>query len=161
MAAKLTQMPMWQGKYPVLDTTDISGARPHEDDLEMRAAINEHHHKLPRHEAEAKAYADYRREQVVTAAAHHYVGIKASAAAGNKEAARKHGLMYLFALKQLGHNDPVRPPEEVMEKIKNTPSDEIGRFKAHKGDVFTVPPEPEEETPRGPNEQQVKSKAKK
>ncbi len=160
MGAKLSQMPKWMGKYPVLDTTDISGARPHEDDLEMRAAINEHHHKMPRHEAEKKAWEDYRREQIVTTAAHHYNGMKASAAAGSEEDAKKHGLMYLLALKHLGHDDPVRPPDEVLERAKNSSSNEVGKFKAHKGDVFTMPEEPEEEPQRGGNEKQVKDKKK-
>ncbi len=159
MAATLSQMPLWQGKYPVLDTADVSGARPHEDDLEMRAAINEHHHKMPRHEAEKKAWEDYRREQVINTAAHHYVGMKASHAAGKMEDAKKHGVMYLLALRHLGHNDPVRPPEEVLERAKNTPSEDVGRFKAHKGDVYTMPPEPEgEPQPRGQMEHQVKAK---
>ncbi len=159
MPAKLSQMPMWQGKYPILDTSDAASTRPQEDDLEMRAAINEHHHKMPRHVAEEKAYADYRREQIVNTAAHHYNGMKASAAVGQMDHAKKHGVMYLLALKQLGHKDPVRPPEEVLERAKNTPSESIGRFKAHKADVYTMPPEPEEEPQqRGQMEHQVKAK---
>jgi hypothetical protein len=144
---------LWQGKYPMSDTT-------HADDLQMRADINEHMHRMPRAEAEAAAHRDYRKDQIVEAAAHHYVGMKASHAAGNDEAAKKHGFMYALALHQLGHKDLMNPPDEVVQHTKKTPSEDIARFKSHKSDVFTLPPEePGEEPKRGGNEKQVKDRA--
>lgn len=140
MAGKsaLSEALKWRNRYPIVDHL-------HEDDLEMRAAINEHHHKMPRAQAEERAHADYRRDQIVDAAAHHYVGMQAANAAKNMKGAKKHGVMYALALRQLGHKDLVTPPDEVLTRAKNTPSLEIGNFKAHKGDAFSMPPEPEEE----------------
>jgi hypothetical protein len=146
-------MPAWQGKYPTTDTA-------HFDDLQMRADIYEHMHRMPRHEAEAAAHADYRKEQIHKAAAHHWNGMKASSAAGNEEAAKKHGVMYALALHQLGHKDLLSPPPEVVEAAKD-PKGEIANFKAHPGDAFSMPPEePSEEQPRGRLESQVKAPKK-
>jgi len=128
----------WLGKYPILDAT-------HADDLEMRAAINEHHHHMPRHEAEEKAHKDYRRDQILDAAAHHYAGMIASHAVGKRDEATKHGVQYALALKQIGHGDIVNPPEEVLERVKTTPSDKIGNFKGHDADAYTQPPETDKE----------------
>lgn len=148
----MAQMPMWKGKYPMSDTT-------HEDDLQMRADINEHMHRMPRHEAEARAHADYRRDQIAAAAGHHWNGMKAAHAAGNEEAAKKHGMMYALALHQLGHKDLLNPPPEVVEAAKD-PKSAIGHFKAHGGDVFSLPPEePSDEPQRGNLEPQVKARA--
>lgn len=124
----------WLGKYPILDAT-------HADDLEMRAAINEHHHHMPRHEAEEKAHKDYRRDQIIDAAAHHYSGMIASHAVGKRDEATKHGVHYALALMALGHGDIVNPPDEVLERVKTTPSDKIGNFKGHDADVYSELPE--------------------
>lgn len=153
MRNSMAKAPMWQGKYPTTDTA-------HFDDLQMRADINEHMHRMPRAEAEAAAHRDYRKDQIVEAASHHYVGMKAAHAAGNEEAAKKHGFMYALAMHQLGHKDLMNPPDEVIEHTKKTPSKDIASFKAHKGDVFTMPPEePGDEPKRGGNEKQVKDSA--
>jgi hypothetical protein len=144
----------WLGKYPMLDTT-------HADDLEMRAAINEHHYGMTRAQAEEKAHADYRREKIVEAAAHHLNGLTAAHAIGNVEAAKKHAVMYGLALHQLGHKDLVTPPDEVAQRAKNTPSEDIARFKAHPADAFSTPPSPTTPPPRGQLEPDVKREAQK
>jgi len=133
----------------------------HADDLEMRAAINEHHHRMPRHEAEAKAHEDYRRDQVITAAAHHLLGMRVAHAAGKLEDAKKHATMYAFALHQLGHKDLVTPPDEVADRAKKTPSDDIAKFKAHKADMYSMPELGDNEKPksRGSLEPDVKRDA--
>lgn len=152
MAYVMSRMPSWNGKYPMSDTT-------HSDDLQMRADIYEHMHRLPRHDAEARAHADYRKEQIAKAAAHHWNGMKAAHAAGNLESAKKHGVMYTLALHQLGHKDPMNPPPEVVEAAKD-PKSEIAHFKAHPGDMFSMPPpEPDEQPTRTGNEKQVKDRA--
>lgn len=130
----LEQMaPKWLGRYPMLDAD-------HENDLETRAAIHQFGGKMERHKAEDQAHADYRKDQLHEAAAHHMVGMKAAHAAGDDESAQKHGVMYVLALKALGHDNTVEPPPEVANKAKNTPS-QVYRFKAHKGDTFAMPPE--------------------
>jgi hypothetical protein len=151
MAYLLSRLPSWKGKYPTSDTT-------HFDDLQMRSDIYEHMHRLPRHDAEARAHADYRKEQIHKAAAHHWNGMKAAHAAGNEESAKKHGYMYALALHQLGHKELLNPPPEVLEAAKD-PKSEIGHFKAHPGDAFSLPPEEPEEPKRTGNEKQVKDRA--
>ena len=154
MAQKIQRMPMWLGKYPMLDTTP-----EHEADLEMRAAIHEHHNKLPRHEAEARAHADYRRDKIIEAAAHHLNGMNAAAAGGNKEAAKQHAYHYALAMHQLGHKDLVTPPDEVADRAKSTPSEDIARFKGHKADIYSLPEQPDDDIQRTGNEKQVKDRA--
>jgi hypothetical protein len=139
---------MWQGKYPMSDTT-------HEADLQMRSDIYEHMHRMPRHEAQARAHEDYRKDQIAKAAAHHWNGMKASHAAGNDEAAKKHGVMYALALHQLGHKDLLSPPPEVLEHAKD-PKSEIARFKAHPGDAYSMPENPAEPPQRDRLEPHVK-----
>jgi hypothetical protein len=151
MAFKLNRLPQWQGKYPMSDTT-------HEPDLQMRSDIYEHMHRMPRHDAQARAHADYRKEQIEKAAGHHWNGMKASHAAGQTEAAKKHGTMYALALHQLGHKDLLNPPPEVLEAAKD-PKQAIGTFRAHPGDAYSMPDEPAEEPLRSGNEKQVKDRA--
>jgi hypothetical protein len=151
MAFKIERLPMWKGKYPMSDTA-------HADDLQMRSDINRHMHRLPEHEADARAHADYRKDQIFAAAGHHWNGMKAAAAAGNDDAAKKHGVMYTLALHQLGHKDPMNPPPEVLEAAKD-PKSKIARFQAHPGDAYSMPPEPVEGPKRTGNEKQVKDSA--
>jgi hypothetical protein len=131
MAFDLSIAPKWLGRYPIMDTAHTTG-------LEWQAAINQLHHGMQKPDAEEKAYKDYKHEQLVEAAAHHLAGMKASSAAGHTDAAHKHGLMYGLALRQLGHKDIVTPPDEVTQHAKNTPSEDIARFKAHRADAFSL-----------------------
>jgi hypothetical protein len=124
-------------RYPIVDPDHAQG-------LDQLAAIHEFQHKMPRHQAEKSAYDQYRKEQVEDAAAHHFAGMQAAHGAGDMDNARKHGVMYSLAVKQLGGNPVGDPPKEVMTKVKNNPP-EVYRFKAHKGDAYTLPPEKPEE----------------
>jgi hypothetical protein len=152
MAFKLDRLPMWKGKYPMSDTA-------HADDLDMRSTIYQHMQRLPEHEAQARAHTDYRKEQIEKAAGHHWNGMKASFAAGNDEAAKKHGVMYTLALHQLGHKDTLNPPKEVLEAAKD-PKQAIGTFRAHPGDAYSMPPvEPSEPQQRNQLEPHVKGAA--
>lgn len=134
----LAMGPRWLGKYPMVDAD-------HMEDLEARAAINEFSKKMPRHLAEEQAHADYRKDQLHEAAAHHLVGMQAAHAAGDADSATKHGAMYTLALKALGHDNSVEPPPEVASKARHTPA-EVYRFKAHKGDAFSVAEKPAEKS---------------
>jgi hypothetical protein len=154
MPLNISIAPRWKGRYPMVDTAD-------EQDLEMRSAINQMVHRMPAPQAEAKAHEDYKHDKIVEAAAHHLNGMTASHAIGNDEAARKHGAMYVLAMKALNHKDLVTPPDEVASKAKNATEGTIARFKSHKGDLFTVPilPGDDSQAPRQ-NEKQVKEGAK-
>jgi hypothetical protein len=132
----LDAAPKWLDKYPVVDADHLQG-------LEQDAAIHEFGHKMPRHEAEARAHSEYRTSQLSEAAAHHLVGLTAAHAAGATDDAKKHAAMYGVALKALGHDDVMNPPPEVASKAKHTPA-EVYKFRAHKGDAFALPEHKEE-----------------
>jgi hypothetical protein len=123
--------PKWLDRYPIVQAD-------HVHDLETRAAIEEFHNKLPRHTAEAKAHDDYKRDQLLDAAAHHLVGMQAARGAGDNDAAAKHGEMYKLTAKALGFDPVGEPPPEVSTRAKNTPSS-VYRFKPHHGDAFALP----------------------
>lgn len=120
----------WLGR-PILDKDDY-------EDLEQRAAIHQFHHNIPRHEAEDKAYEDYRLDKITDAAAHHLKSLKSAHAVGDMEIAKKHGIMYRLALKELKHDDHLNPPPDVVERHKNMGED-LHRFRAHKGDFYLLP----------------------
>jgi hypothetical protein len=127
----------WLGQYDILDPED-------EKDLETRASISEFHDSLPRHEAEEKAHKDYKRDKVIEAASHHLRGLKSAHAIGDIETAKKHGTMFALALKELKHEDPLNPPDEVKDRASNS-GETFHHFKAHKGDYYTLPKEAEAE----------------
>lgn len=124
--------PKWLDKYDIVDPTHVG-------DLETHSAINEFQHKMPRHEAEAKAYQDYIKERTVDSAAHHLTGMKAAQGAGDMDSARRHGIMYQTALKKLGHPEIGEPPPEVKNKMKHDP-DKIYRYKGHEADSLLAEP---------------------
>lgn len=107
------------------------------DDLETRAAIHTFHSGLPRHEAEEKAYQDYKRDKLIDSASHHLKGLKAAHAIGDLTAAKKHGMMYMLALKGLKHDDGMNPPKEVLDRHENMPK-EFQKFKAHPADLYLI-----------------------
>lgn len=125
--------PQWAGR----DVTDLE----HGHELDREAALHEFDGKLPRHEAEDKAYHGYKRKQHELAAAHHLQGIKMAEAAGDERQGRKHGLMYQLHLKELGH-DAIGPvPKEVQQHIDAGHAGEGGtlyNFKPHRGDMFVL-----------------------
>ena len=121
-------MHKWLDKFDIVDPD-------HVEDLETHAAIKEFTHKLPRHEAEEKAYEDYKKDQIEYSAAHHLAGMKAAQGAGDNDAARMHGTLYQTALKQLGHPEVGEVPTSIANKMKHEPS-KVYRFKAHDSDAF-------------------------
>lgn len=124
----------WLGK-PIVSEDD-------KPDLEQRAAINEFGHKMPRHEAEAKAHEEYVREKRMDAAAHHLAGMRAAQGSGEMQEARKHGALYEMHMQALGldHMGPV--PAEIQARIGKT-DQKVYKFKAHKGDLFALDKKPE------------------
>lgn len=111
----------------------------HVQDLETRAAINEFHAKMTRHEAEQKAHDDYVKEHRERAAAHHLAGMKAAMATGNHDDARKHWAMYDLHLKALGKESVGAVPPEVEKRMMEDGGDKpVYKFKAHKGDLYAL-----------------------
>lgn len=120
---------LWMGR-PILRAEDHHL-------LETDAAINEFHHRMPRHEAEEKAHKDYVRKQHIEAAAHHLNGMKAAQSNADIEDAQKHGMMYERHLKALGH-EPGPVPAEVQQAAKSPDRKPLYKFKAHHGDFFAL-----------------------
>lgn len=121
----------WLGR-PILDPD-------HLHDLETRSAILEFGaDKLPRTEAEGRAWEEYRKDQHARAAAYHYMGVKAAQGSGNREDAHKHGAMYDLHVKALGLNSIGPVPPEVQHHVESPDKPNIYKFKAHKGDAFVL-----------------------
>lgn len=120
----------------------------HQHQLERAAAIHEFGpNKLPRQDAEERAYQEYMAERRRDACAHHFQGMKAAQAVGNMEAARQHGALYDLHMKALGYDTMAAPPPEIASRTKNEANPNIYKFKAHKGDYFALPKESGEEKP--------------
>lgn len=123
--------PQWLGR-PIL-------AHEHHQDLEMRAAMNEYHHKMPRQQAEQHAHDAYVKEHRERAAGHHLAGMKAAMATGNHQDARKHWAMYDMHLKALGKDSIGAVPPEVEKRMMDEHGQSpLYRFKAHKGDLYAL-----------------------
>lgn len=107
----------------------------HHDELELNAAINQFSSKMPKQQAEQKAYADYKSAQHKAGAAHHLNGMKAALASGQQDLARQHAAHYSSHVQQLGLNptDPVHPEINAMA---GKPSKSLGGFKAHGADAL-------------------------
>ena len=138
MADKDKIKPMWLDRYEITHPDDIHS-------LETRAALKEWQDKLPRHEAEDKAYSDYKTKELEDACAHHYSGCQAGFAAGDTEASKRHALMLTLGLKALGH-DGIKVPEHIVNRSKHTPS-KVYSFKNHKSDAFILGDKTKESTP--------------
>ena len=130
MDEKQKQIPMWLDRHPVLHPD-------HVHDLENRAAINEFHHRMPRMEAEDRAFKSYVHDQHLDAATHHLAGIKAAHAAGDMESARKHGALYNMHMEALGLDPMAAPPPEIAAKLREEPP-QVYKFKPHKGDLYAL-----------------------
>lgn len=123
----------WLDKYPVLDAD-------HSHMLETQAAFNEFAHRMPRHEAEKAAHDWYKKDQLTDAAAHHLVGMQLAHAAGAKDEAKKHGVMYALSCRQLGHDPVGEPSPEVASRAKNLKAtNPLYNFKVHAADTFAMP----------------------
>lgn len=118
--------PAWLGR-PILHPD-------HANDLETNAAVNEFGLKMPRDKAEEGAYLDYVKGQRQQAAGHHLAGMRAARAAGDMEAARKHGLMYKLHSEALG-NEPVGP---VHPEVASQEQGYKMKFRPHRGDLFAL-----------------------
>ena len=130
---------MWQSKR-VLHPDHVSG-------LDLSAAKYEFGNKMPRDQAEGRAYEDYVKEQRLDAAAHHLAGAKAARAAGDMQAAQKHGALYHAHLEALGMQ-PVGPvPPEVTQRLAALQG--VYKFRAHTGDLLTLAPDPAESSGNG------------
>lgn len=128
--------PTWLGR-PILHPDHVS-------ELDVNSAINEFHGKLPRHEAEQAAHDSYVKSQREKAAAHHLRGMRGAHAMGDMDGARKHHAMYSLHMKALGHDPTGAPPPGISYMSRN--SDEpLHRFKAHKADLFALPPLPKDD----------------
>lgn len=126
--SKEKQPAIWLGR-PIL-------AEDHAQALEQAAAVHEFNDKLPRQEAEKKAYDNYVRDHKLAACAHHLAGARAALAAGHREEAQKHGQMYEQHAKALGF-DPYGPvPSEITSKLTAPDRTPLYRFKAHPLDVL-------------------------
>ena len=123
---------MWQNNpdWPIFSKED-------ENDLYNRSVVKEFHEKKSRHQADAEAYYDWRREQHAKAAAHHLRGMKAAQGSGDMEQGKKHGLLYNHHMNMLGHDPYLSPPEEVSRHIGAEPTESMYKFKPHPTDSMT------------------------
>lgn len=135
MANEKKQRGMWLG-HPTLD-------KAHEHELHLAAALHEFQGGMPRHEAEARALEDYRREWHARAGAHHFAGMKASHAVGNMEDAKRHHALYALHVRALGE-DPMGPvPESVRKYHSGAGTDKqphAYRFHGHDADEYLIQP---------------------
>lgn len=122
--------PKWKDKYPISDAE-------HVHHLDTLSAINEFGSKMPRHEADDKAYEQYKKDRLLESAAHHLTGLKSAHAVGDMDTAHKHAVMYSMAMKAMGHSPTGEVPDEVSNKAKHEPQS-ITKFKPHKSDLFTL-----------------------
>jgi hypothetical protein len=131
MSAKPEVTHQWMGR-PIASMDD-------EKDLERAAAVNEFSGKLPRDQAEEKAYADHVHTQHVKAAGHHLAGQRAAKGVGDMAAARKHGLLYEMHVEKLGHDKygPV-PPEVKAIHDSLVSGGQAYTFRPHGGDSFLL-----------------------
>ncbi len=122
--------PLWLGR-PIVDGDDVHR-------LETDAAIFEFNAKMPRDQAESKAYENYIREKRTEAAAFHLAGMKAAQGAGAMGEGRKHGMLFEVHMNALGH-EPMGPvPPEVQSKLRALEDAPVYKFKAHRGDLFAI-----------------------
>jgi hypothetical protein len=132
-----TQNDKWNDR-PINSPEDKQG-------LDAASAIYEFRYKLPRHEAEAKAHADYVREHAINSACHHLLGMRAAHAAGSDKAAKQHSEAYADAMAVLGHPAIDVPPREVVERLESMKA-HVYKFSNHGSDkVIPKRPEPEQE----------------
>ncbi len=124
-------MPTWLGRSIVHND--------HAKELELNSAVNEFGLKMPRAQAEDHAYGEYVKGQHVEAQAHHLAGIKAADGAGDKEASRKHHMMYDLHAKAMGH-EPIGAPHPDVKALMDKGGQKIYKFKAHRGDAFAIEP---------------------
>lgn len=119
----------WSGRT-ILDPNDAH-------QLEQDAATYEFKHRMPREDAEHRAYHEYQQKKHREAAAYHLKGIRASQAVGDGEEGRKHGAMYQLHMQALGLNPMDAVPGDIKSMAETAP-EKFYRFKAHKGDLYAL-----------------------
>ena len=125
MRPKLTQ---WHGR----DILDPKQA----EELDRSAAELEFGENLPRHQAEEKAYANYRRARYLEGAAHHWKGFTAASAVGDPSS-KEHKLMYDVYMRALGHNPAEAPPPEVKRLVPEA-NPRRAKFVPHEADQLPL-----------------------
>jgi hypothetical protein len=125
------EIPKWRDVYPVLAPED-------HDRLEANAAVHEFRGGHSKEEAESKAHQDYLKDNAINAAAHHYLGMRASVAANHSTAAKKHGAAYTLAMQHLGYNPLEAPPQDVLDRTKDLEKSPYS-YKPHQADSFFEP----------------------
>lgn len=110
----------------------------HVNELEQAAALHEFDSKMPRHQAEEKAYSDYRKQQHLHGAAHHLRGLKAAQASGDQDDARKHSAMLELHAKQAGFDPYSDLPAELQQHLHAEKPEPVHKFKAHRSDLFVL-----------------------
>lgn len=123
--SKLTQ---WKGR-DILDPK-------HAEELDRSSAELEFGENLPRHQAEEKAYGNYRRARYLEGAAHHWKGFTAASAVGDPSS-REHKLMYDVYMRALGHNPAEAPPPEVKRLVPEADT-RRAKFVAHAADQLPL-----------------------
>lgn len=131
-------VPQWMGK-PIVNES-------HHGDLEQRSAIHEFSNKMPRADAEARAYEEYVTDHRQRAMAHHLDGLRAAEAVGDKESAFRSWLLYDMHAKALGLDSvgPVAP--EVQKHVDAEDKKSRVKFKAHPADIFALQDHKEKES---------------
>lgn len=125
------KQPKWLDRFLV--------AHPdHVNELEQAAALHEFDSKMPRHQAEEKAYSDYRKQQHLHGAAHHLRGLKAAQASGDQDDARKHSAMLELHAKQAGFDPYSDLPAELQQHLHAEKPEPVHKFKAHRSDLFVL-----------------------
>ena len=110
----------------------------HQNDLEQRAAELEFNDRLPRHEAEDRAYSEYKKETHYRGAAHHLRGLRAAQSSGDREDARKHDAMLSLHAKAAGFDPYQEVPAELHQYMHSEDPEPVHKFKAHRGDMLVL-----------------------
>lgn len=121
----------WLDRYPITHPD-------HAHDLEQRAAELEFNDRLPRHEAEDRAYSEYKKETHYRGAAHHLRGLRAAQSSGDREDARKHDAMLSLHAKAAGFDPYQEVPAELHQYMHSEDPEPVHKFKAHRGDMLVL-----------------------
>jgi hypothetical protein len=132
MAVKLPEWSNGPKRRYILSADDIP-------ELERGAGTLEFVNRKPRGEAEDAAYNDYKRKHHVQGAAYHLGMMRAAAASGSNEAAKKHKLVYDLHRQSLGFGaDDHQIPDEIQSAMSDPSRLPAPKFKAHKADAFLL-----------------------
>jgi hypothetical protein len=125
----------------------------HASNLDLKAAVYQYHHGMPRHEAENRVKHEDRVERHQNAAAHHLDGMKAAHAVGNHEDAQQHHSMYTLHTKALGLDPGGAVAPEVAKWQGKGAKKHAYTFKGHGDDQFLTEPVNMSPAPLGKSEE--------